>query len=236
MFADPPAILAAFAGPAGFGLGCLVAWPHVRRMRTEVADARHLAVHDPLTGLPNRAGAQRHHRLQGAAGRAPVAVLLDRDDFKAVNDTWGHQAGDAQLCAVADRLTAGCRPTGAFAARLAGDEFLLLLPEAGPNVALRDVTAILTRLSAPLKLPVAGTTAIICTPGASAGIALPGPGTTWTELLRQADIALYQAKTRRGHAVLYTPGMHQPTPCDSHRGPRLREQNTSRREQSQVRA
>ena len=202
MFVHAPAVLAAFVGLAGFLLGRMAACPLLQRLHADLTYARHLAEHDPLTGLPNRVGAQRHHRVQVAAGRAPVAVMLDLDGFKAVNDTWGHQAGDAHLCAVATRLADGCRVIDAFAARLAGDEFLLLLTEARPDIALREVNAILTRLSAPLMLPVEGAATTTCTPGASAGIALPEPGNDFAEMLRHADVALYQAKTQRGQAVL----------------------------------
>lgn len=210
------AIAASGAGIAGFVLGSVSAWPRIRLLRTEVVRARHLAEHDPLTELPNRCGAQRHFRSQAAAGRACAAVLLDLDGFKAVNDNWGHHVGDAHLTAVADRLAAGCRQIGALAARLAGDEFLLLVPPADPDTVLRQVTALLARVEAPLVLPFDDTTAITSTPRASAGVALPESDTTWAELLRCADIALYQAKTQRGHAVLYTHGMSQPVSDDAH--------------------
>jgi diguanylate cyclase (GGDEF)-like protein len=215
---------AAAALIAGFLLGAVCAWPKLRRTRTELASARWLAEHDPLTGLPNRAGAQRRHQLRVAAGQAYAAVLLDLDGFKAVNDTWGHRTGDAHLSAVAQRLAAACTPTGGLAARLGGDEFLLLLPHTDPHTAFEHVTAILAQLGEPMTLPVEDTTTITATPSASAGVALPEPGSTWADLLHRADIALYQAKTRPGHAVLYTRGMRQPLPGSTLRGPRLREQ------------
>jgi len=212
MSAQASAIVAAAIGVAGFLLGSVSAWHPVRRMREELSRFRHLAEHDPLTGLPNRGAAQRHFRLHRASGRACAAVLVDLDGFKAVNDTWGHHAGDAHLSAVADRLAAGCRPIGGFAARLAGDEFLLLLPRTDSDTVLRQVTTLLDRLGAPVALRIDDTATISCRPGASAGIALAEPDTTWADLLRRADIALYQAKTRRGRATLYTPGMFQPAP------------------------
>ncbi|MFL6115515.1 MAG: GGDEF domain-containing protein [Catenulispora sp.] len=219
MSAQATAIVAAGIGVAGFLLGSVSAWQPVRRLREELTRFRHLAEHDPLTGLPNRGAAQRHFRHQTATGRACAAVLVDLDEFKAVNDTWGHHAGDAHLTVVADRLAAGCRPIGGFAARLAGDEFLLLLPPADSDTVLRQVTTLLDRLGAPVALPVNDTATITCTPGASAGIALAGPDTAWADLLRRADIALYQAKTRRGRATLYTPGMFQPPPATPTSGP-----------------
>ena len=235
MFAQASAMAAAGAGTVGFVLGSVPALPLLRRLRTETVRARHLAEHDPLTGLPNRCGAQRHFHDQAAAGQACAAVLLDLDGFKAINDTWGHHVGDAHLTAVADRLTAGCRPIGGFAARLAGDEFLLLLPPVDPDTVLRQVTVLLARLGAPLALPVDDTTTITCTPGASAGIALPEPETTLADLLRRADIALYQAKALRGRAMLYTHGMRQPVSAGAHSGLRLRDLNSGHRQRSRAR-
>ena len=210
----PPRAIAAAGTAVGFLLGSAAARPPLRRLRAEVAHARHLAEHDPLTDLPNRYGAQRHFTRQADAGRTCAAALLDLDDFKAVNDNWGHHIGDAHLVAVAERLAANCRLVDAFAARLSGDEFLLLLPPADPETILRQVTVILTRLGAPLVLPFDDTTDIACTPRASVGVALPEPDTTWADLLRRADIALYKAKTQRGRAMLYSHGMCQPTSRD----------------------
>ena len=138
---------------AGSALSRLYTWPELRRTRTELADARRLAEYDPLTGLPNRAGAHRRHRQEIAAGRPPAAVLLDLDGFKAVNDTWGHPAGDAHLAEIAERLAESCAPIGALASRLAGDEFLLLMPHSGEHTVLAHVRAILARLGMPLPLP-----------------------------------------------------------------------------------
>ncbi|MFL6110480.1 MAG: diguanylate cyclase domain-containing protein [Catenulispora sp.] len=196
-----------------------------RRLRTDLATAQRLAEHDPLTGLLNRAGAERHYETQTAAGRVLTAVLIDLDGFKAVNDTWGHHIGDAELVAVAERLAAACVPLGAVATRLAGDEFLLLIPDADPDAVHEvqaAVKAVLTRLSAPITLVAVDALQVSITPSASAGIALPEADGTWAVLLRCADIALYQAKTVSGRAVLYTPGMQQPSRRDV-RGTRLRD-------------
>ena len=195
----------------GFILGIRLARSRLRRLRAELVAARWLAEHDPLTGLLNRAGAQRHHAQQVAAGKAHVVVLIDLDDFKAVNDSWGHQAGDAQLAAVADRLATACSKVDAIASRLAGDEFLLLLSSTDMEVVTRQVTAVLAGLREPTTLPVRDGGTVIVTPSASAGIALPESGSTWTDLLRRADIALYRAKALRGRAEVYTRSM-QPLP------------------------
>jgi diguanylate cyclase (GGDEF)-like protein len=227
MLAIVPTLAAiAAAVVAGFLVGSGSIRTKLRRMRAELADIRRLAERDPLTGLPNRSGVQRHHRQEVAAGRAHSAVLLDLDRFKAINDTWGHQAGDAHLISVAERLAAACLPIGAMASRLAGDEFLLLVPETNRDTLVKQVAAILAALAAPLRLPAEDAATITVTPSASAGIALPGPGSTWTDLLRRADIALYHAKTLRGRVVLHTAGMRHPTRRGSDSGAeRLRDRH-----------
>ena len=169
---------------AGLLLGTVSARPKLRRIRAELADTRRLAEQDALTGLPNRAGAQRHLRLAAATGRAQAAVLLDLDKFKTVNDTWGHQTGDALLVAVAARLAHACTPIAASVARLSGDEFLLLLPHADPHTLLTQVRTVLDGLHEPMTLSVDGAATTTVTPTASAGIALPeSPSSTvcaWT--------------------------------------------------------
>lgn len=211
---------------AGLLLGTVSARPKLRRIRAELADTRRLAEQDALTGLPNRAGAQRHLRLAAATGRAQAAVLLDLDKFKTVNDTWGHQTGDALLVAVAARLAHACTPIAASVARLSGDEFLLLLPHADPHTLLTQVRTVLDGLREPMTLSVDGAATTTVTPTASAGIALPESGSTWAELLRHADIALYHAKARPGQAVLHTSGMRQPLLPTAHCRPRLRDHGT----------
>ncbi|MEY9864276.1 diguanylate cyclase (GGDEF)-like protein [Catenulispora sp. GAS73] len=218
---------------AGFALGYAWKLSQIKRMRTEAARLRRLAEHDPLTGLPNRSVAERSLKVAVGAATRCATVLLDLDDFKDVNDTWGHQVGDAQLSAVADRLTAMCTPLDALACRLAGDEFLLLIPHADRHVILNEVTAILDGLHEPVPLQVGEGIAIMVTPGASAGIAVLESGMSWTDLLHRADIALYQAKALRGRAVLFADGMRHPAPADFvHRSVRLRERHTMARVRS----
>lgn len=206
----------------GYVLGRLCARTRCRRLRTDLASAQWLAEHDSLTGLLNRSGAQRYYETRAAADGGLAAVLIDLDGFKSVNDTWGHHVGDAELVAVADRLAAACVPFGAVATRLAGDEFLLLVPDADPVLLPEHVAAILAALSAPITLAAVDSLLITITPGASAGIALPEEDSSWAALLRCADIALYQAKSVSGRAVLYTPGMQQPVRREA-RGTRLRD-------------
>jgi diguanylate cyclase (GGDEF)-like protein len=116
---------------------------------------RHLALHDPLTGLPNRVLAvDRAEQMLARARRndAPIAALfIDLDAFKHVNDSFGHAAGDELLVTVADRLSAVIRESDT-ACRLAGDEFLVLLDssehDAGPELVAERVLEVLRSSSA----------------------------------------------------------------------------------------
>jgi diguanylate cyclase (GGDEF)-like protein/PAS domain S-box-containing protein len=154
-------------------------------------ELRRQATTDPLTGLLNRTAFS--DRLTAATvtidPAAPPAVLfVDVDDFKTVNDTLGHAAGDELLVTVAARLSADVR-TDDVVARLGGDEFAVLLTSADGD-RLRDVAdRLLTALRAPMEL--AGTTVTIT---ASIGAALGAPGDTAERLLHSADTAMYSAK------------------------------------------
>ncbi|HEX3496637.1 MAG TPA: diguanylate cyclase, partial [Methylocella sp.] len=174
------------------------------------AEARivHMAHHDALTGLPNRV--LFHERLGDALLRVRryaemLAVLcLDLDQFKTVNDTLGHAAGDKLLVAVAERLSKCLRDCD-MAARFGGDEFAVLqLGLAGPDEAANLAERIVALLSEPFDIE--GQQALI---GASAGIALaPIDGETAEQLLGNADVALYQAKEGGRDAFrFFEPGM-----------------------------
>lgn len=201
------------SGIIAFTVGSLTTWPRSRRINAQLAQTTWAASHDSLTGLPNRAGVQRRFHEFAEAERPCTAVLIDLDDFKAVNDTWGHCVGDALLTAMADRLTAACAPDG-FAARLGGDEFVLLLPWSAPATSasvLELVNSALDMLAAPMTLPLGETgEVIVLETKASAGVALPVLRRSWSEQLNNADIALYEAKGIRGSAALFREGMCQP--------------------------
>src|SRR3954447_19088175 len=179
----------------------------VTRYREAEAHIRHMAHHDALTGLANRAlFRERLGRALAAARRrgGPVAVLcLDLDRFKPVNDTLGHPVGDALLRAVAARLLA-CVREGDTAARLGGDEFAALEAGAGqPEAAEALARRLVEALSAPYE--VLGHQVVV---GASVGVALaPGDGGDPDELLKRADMALYRAKADgRGTFRSFEPG------------------------------
>jgi diguanylate cyclase (GGDEF)-like protein len=176
----------------------------VSRVEAQIA---HLARHDALTNLPNRVVFRGN--LEEALKRVErgdnVAVLcLDLDQFKAVNDTLGHPVGDALLQEVAIRLRACVRDTDT-ASRLGGDEFAIIMSAGVDPVA---VTALASRIIESLGAPytVAGHKVVI---GTSIGIAFaPEDGTTPDELLKNADLALYRAKSDgRGVYRFFEPGM-----------------------------
>lgn len=186
--------------------GSLARTVHIALDITERREAeerlRHLAEHDPLTGLANRS---RFSSVLGAALARPgsrlAVLLLDLDGFKEVNDSLGHPAGDRLLIAVAGRLM-GAAGGDALIARLGGDEFAILQADpAGADAAL----GLATRLAGSLAQPVVTSDGRIRV-GASIGIALaPDHGQSVEELLRHADIALYRAKGNgRGSIALFS--------------------------------
>ncbi|MDX6719016.1 MAG: hypothetical protein QOJ63_1270 [Solirubrobacteraceae bacterium] len=179
----------------------------VERHREEQA-TRHAALHDPLTGLPNRALAL--DRLAHALARRQregieVAVFaLDLDRFKMINDSFGHTAGDDVLLALAPRLMAVVRPTDTVA-RLGGDEFVVICPAFD---AVCQATEIAQRLATAISLPVildSGEHVFTVSTGiALAAAAHDTPGS----LLRDADAAMYRAKDRgRGRYELFDEAM-----------------------------
>jgi diguanylate cyclase (GGDEF)-like protein len=161
------------------------------------------ASHDSLTGLANRAAlSERIHQRLVADEDEFAVLLLDLDSFKEVNDAFGHHIGDALLVDVAHRLQS-CLPAAATIARLGGDEFAVLLPEPsdedGPMVTAR---AVLAALAAPVTFDDAS-----LTPAASIGIAVRSGSSGDADLLRQADTAMYAAKTAGTALAAYTPDL-----------------------------
>ena len=171
-------------------------------------ELRHQAFHDSLTGLPNRPAfvneVEMRISLAGETDEPPVVAFLDLDDFKVVNDTQGHAAGDELLIGVAERIVEQLRP-GDMVARFGGDEFALL-PIAGSSVA--DALAIAQRIITSLELPfqIHGTEVIV---GCSAGVSAVRPGAAVDEVLRNADVAMYRAKADgKRRAQVFDPTMH----------------------------
>jgi diguanylate cyclase (GGDEF)-like protein len=173
-------------------------------LRRSEAQVKHQAAHDALTGLANRVlfSDRLHAALQRGAGAA--VLFVDLDDFKAVNDSFGHGVGDELLVAVAARLAAAMR-SGDTVARLGGDEFGVLLEGADERAAVQTTERLIAALAAPLALP--GTTVFV---RASVGIAVSPPGGgDVVEVLRNADVAMYAAKEAgKGHFAVFEPEMH----------------------------
>jgi diguanylate cyclase (GGDEF)-like protein/PAS domain S-box-containing protein len=200
------------AAPRHDGAGAIIRWYGV----VEDIDDQQIAqdriswsaTHDALTQLPNR----RLFDAQLAEGLAAAEVaqqglalfVLDVDHFKLINDTMGHDAGDTVLRSLAERLRSTVRPLDTVA-RLGGDEFALILPGIGTaSEAAALSQRILERLREPV--PYAGAT-LDCR--ASIGASLfPAHGTTASDLLKHADIALYSSKAgRRGELLIFAPHM-----------------------------
>jgi diguanylate cyclase (GGDEF)-like protein len=179
----------------------------LRLVAERTGELRHQALHDGLTGLPNRdLIVDRVDRALVRARRQETAIalmFLDLDGFKDVNDTYGHAAGDHLLKAVSARLTATLRESDTVG-RLGGDEFVVLVEgdglDQGPEVV---ATRILAALSEPL--PLDGHDGLTLAMRASIGIVV-GLRETAGEMLRDADVALYEAKNRgkNRHVVFAT--------------------------------
>jgi diguanylate cyclase (GGDEF)-like protein len=159
------------------------------------------ALHDPLTNLSNRRGFMKAVSVAIATGTPTGVLFLDLDDFKHVNDDMGHDAGDALLSAVGHRIVAAIRPDD-VGCRIGGDEFAVLLPNTTTTEAEAVGQRLLASLSAPV--PIEGRRLVV---PASIGVAVAAPyeKPTVDELLRRADVAMYNAKAAGKHCLaVYT--------------------------------
>ncbi len=170
----------------------------------------HLALHDMLTGLPNRTLLAERMRLaideSTTTGKSAALLLLDLDRFKVINDTRGHQTGDVLLRQVAERISSAVSTTG-FVARIGGDEFAVILERLDDSA---DIPSLCTQLLEKIGEPymIGGVEQLI---GASIGVAsIPEDGTSADELLRLADLAMYEAKAAgRNCFCFFTPRLNQ---------------------------
>jgi diguanylate cyclase (GGDEF)-like protein len=192
----------------------MVAWVIVRRGAAVVNDlfasearATHLAYHDPLTGLPNRAMMFERLRAMlaaiGSESRGMSILCVDLDRFKEVNDTFGHHAGDLLIEEVARRLRQVCGDA-ALIARLGGDEFVVLLAQSDRAAIERLAGQVL----AAIKMPVLSEYGQIEVSGSIGAALVERPRVEPSEALRWADLALYGAKDMgRGCATFFEPEM-----------------------------
>ncbi len=183
----------------------------VDALQGEAARREHEALHDQLTGLPNRRCLVERGAplVRGAVfGAAPAVLLLGLDDFKEVNDTFGHSSGDGVLVEIANRLTEVVGRKGTIA-RLGGDEFALLLPDvASTQGAFRAGHLLRDAVSSPFVI-----NGVPVHLDSTVGIALsPAHGSEVESLLRCADIARFQAKEQRTSIAVYDDEQDNHTP------------------------
>jgi diguanylate cyclase (GGDEF)-like protein len=158
--------------------------------RDQDAQIRHMAFHDALTDLPNRAAFEQQLDTQVTTVRAGITgvMALDLDRFKSVNDTLGHQAGDRLLQLAAERLR-NCMRELDVVFRVGGDEFIAVLHNADRDIAEQVAARMVNALEQPFTL---GDRSV--TIGVSIGIAFSSANTDRNTLLRSADRAMYRAK------------------------------------------
>ncbi|MDE1894492.1 MAG: EAL domain-containing protein [Xanthomonadaceae bacterium] len=174
-------------------------------LKRTLADERqrqgHLARHDLLTGLPNRLGLLEHLPIamdrNRRHGTALALGVIDLDDFKPVNDTWGHAAGDRLLKELARRLQSLLRGPDLIA-RLGGDEFVVVLEDLDERAAPQQLNQVLQRLHQAVETPFELASGVLTGIGMSMGLAIfPQHGIEADGLMRQADLALYRSKASK---------------------------------------
>lgn len=196
----PSAAIAIFGIFVALSVFSLVLQRRSIRLEASHAQLLHLAHHDPLTGLLNRAGFNdaATAQLEAPSSDHPSCVLfIDLDRFKEVNDTFGHPVGDQLITAVAARLRQALH--GAIIGRIGGDEFTALLPGATVGSAVDAAEEVIRLISEPFELDSSRVKI-----GASVGVAVCINATEFSEASRKADIALYHAKAAgRGRFAIF---------------------------------
>ncbi|MGV3490356.1 MAG: diguanylate cyclase domain-containing protein [Devosia sp.] len=181
----------------GVGLVLRRLYGMTRELERRRREADERALTDPLTGLGNRMAFERWGKAAAARGVSEIGLLyLDLDDFKAINDRFGHGAGD-ELLQVVSRRIAALKGADDLVARMGGDEFAFVRPGPVDRMALAELAAdIGTTLSEPVRI---GTLDVML--GSSVGVAVGRPDDS--ALLAKADAALYRAKAKPGHTFVF---------------------------------
>jgi diguanylate cyclase (GGDEF)-like protein len=196
-----------------FGLGLVT-----RGYRRNVEDQ---ALHDALTGLPNRLlFANRAAQAVAAAGRngaEPAVMMIDLDRFKEINDTLGHHHGDQLLIETASRIAGVLRPSDTVA-RLGGDEFAVLLTDGGRAVSTQIADRIGKALEPAFSIngvtvSIEASVGIACLDGSTPASQKQGPGEHAGELLQHADIAMYEAKAHHSGFAFHVPDTEDASPA-----------------------
>ncbi len=195
-----------------WGLLSAITWSVTRRLRRTADANEYLALHDTLTGLPNRTlfGDRAAHAVAaaGRSGQSVAIAVVDLDRFKEVNDTLGHHNGDTFLRHVAQSLVGLSRP-GDTVARLGGDEFGLVLQDVDAAIAREVCERLEHALSVEVELG-----GVPVSAEASIGVAIwPDHGTEMDELLQCADLAMYAAKESRARIVEYSTELEHFSPA-----------------------
>ena len=205
-------IAASSLGSAARVSGYVLVMRDITERKALEEQLRHRALHDELTGLPNRTLLKEHldqlltlrqRRKDGLA-----LLLIDLDHFKEINDTFGHEAGDTLLSVIAGRLRQSLRESD-LVARLGGDEFAVVLPGCGATDAMEVAATLRAALSAGIALQ----NQTVCV-SASVGVAIsPLHGRDGGTLMRHADVALYVAKDTPRGAALYDASLDPNSPA-----------------------
>lgn len=205
--ATPMLVTAVLAAVIGSLLLFRITRRAAKKLLLSEAEAKHLSLHDPLTGLANRTLftdrlVHAHALLRRKPGHLAV-LCIDLDRFKEVNDSYGHDAGDQLIREVARRLQGICRETDTIC-RLGGDEFAIIQPDTNPSGVATLAQRVVDGLSGEVDLSI-GRAELSC----SVGVAVVSDADQGqAELLRQADVALYRAKEAgRGRYCFFEPEM-----------------------------
>ncbi|HEY6888897.1 MAG TPA: EAL domain-containing protein [Solirubrobacter sp.] len=203
--ADDLRLLEALANNAAVALQYDRLEQAVNKLQSLQDQLHHQAYHDPLTDLPNRTLFMERVKLELAAERLIAVLFIDVDDFKTVNDSLGHHVGDGLLVSVAERLQACVRPEDTVA-RLGGDEFAVMIP--GVDDPLADGRSVARRILKAFELPVEAGTELVSVK-LSVGLASSEQSSGDSdELIRNADVAMYQAKSKgKARFELFEPQM-----------------------------